>query len=213
MTLTFSARIDGHRIRCEIGTDRDFAAPVFCFSLMAAPAVVSGGTLVRRVAGYAEVALPDLAAGSVHELVLEHADPRYLPRNRAWLPLGPYLRVGRECLALPPGSDLGLREGESPGEQQLDAGRLPLVPQPTEWRVSGGGIDFATLAPVVGLEGVAELAQRLGLAPLVGAGGVPLAVTEDVALGAEGYRLTIAAAGFSVTVGGAAACIMPGLPS
>ena len=37
MGLTFAARIDGHRIRCEIGTDRPLPAPVFCFSLMAAP--------------------------------------------------------------------------------------------------------------------------------------------------------------------------------
>ena len=88
MSLTFSARIVGRQILCVIGTDRALAAPVFCFSLMAAPKVVSGGTLVRRVAGYAEVALPDLAAGATHEVLLEHADPRYHPRNRAWLPLG-----------------------------------------------------------------------------------------------------------------------------
>ena len=75
MTLSFSARIDGRQIRCLIGTDRALVAPVFCFSLMAGPAVVSGGTLVRRVAGYAEVALPDLAAGAQHEVVLEYANP------------------------------------------------------------------------------------------------------------------------------------------
>ncbi|MGB3248449.1 MAG: glycosyl hydrolase, partial [Tabrizicola sp.] len=92
MSLSFSTRIEGRRILCEIGTDRALVAPVFCFSLMAAPAVVSGGTLVRRVAGYAEVALPDLVAGARHELVLEHADPQFSPRNRAWLPLGGYLR-------------------------------------------------------------------------------------------------------------------------
>ena len=58
MSQSFSARIDGRQIRCLIGTDRALTAPMFCFSLMAPPAVVSGGTLVRRVAGYAEVALP-----------------------------------------------------------------------------------------------------------------------------------------------------------
>jgi len=204
MTLTFSARIEGRRIRCEIGTDHALTAPVFCFSLMAAPAVVSGGTLVRRVAGYAEVALPDLAAGCAHEVVLEHADPHYHPRNRAWLPLGAYLRVGRECLPLPSGADLGLREvGERPAPK-LDPARLPLVPQPTDWRASGGAVGFAALAPVAGLEGVPELAERLGLAPLVAPGGVSLAVTEDAALGPEGYRLTIAATGLSVAVGGSA---------
>ena len=203
MSLTFAARIDGHRIRCEIGTDRPLPAPVFCFSLMAAPAVVSGGVLVRRVAGYAEVALPDLAAGAVHELVLEHADPRYLARNRAWLPLGAYLRVGRDCLPLPPGSDLGLREGAGPDAPKLDADRLPLVPQPTDWRASGGTLGFAALAPLAGLEGLADLAERSGFDPIIAPGGLTLAVTQDAALGAEGYRLTIAPSGLSVGVGGA----------
>lgn len=204
MSQSFSARIDGRQIRCLIGADRALTAPVLCFSLMAPPAVVSGGTLLRRVAGYAEVALPDLAAGAVHEVVLEHADPQFYPRNRAWLPLGAYLRVGRECLQLPPGSDLGLRDGDAPEAPKLEAGRLPLVPQPTDWRASGGEIDFAALAPVVGLEGVAELAVRSGFAPMVAAGGVPLVVTEEADLGPEGYRLTIAAAGLSVAVGGSA---------
>ena len=53
--------------------------------------------------------LPDLAPGVPHELVLEHAHPDYRPRNRAWLPLGAYLRVGKDCLPLPPGNDLGVR--------------------------------------------------------------------------------------------------------
>lgn len=204
MSLSFSARIDGRQIRCLIGTDRALAAPVFCFSLMAEPAVVSGGTLVRRVAGYAEVALPDLAAGARHAVVLEHAHPDFRPRNRAWLPLGAYLRVGRDCLPLPPGSDLGLRDIAAPEVPMPTAGCLPLVPQPTDWSASGGEIDFAALAPVAGLEGVAELAVRLGLAPVVVAGGTPLAVTEDAALGAEGYRLTISPSGLSVVVGGPA---------
>ena len=202
MTLTFTSRIDGRQIRCEIGTDRALAAPVFCFSLMAAPKVVSGGTLVRRVAGYAEVALPDLAAGAKHEVVLEHAVKEFGPRNRAWLPLGAYLRVGKECLALPPGNDLGLREVEVPPPPPLAPDRLPLVPQPTDWRPSGGELAFAELAPVAGLAGVSDLADRLGLAPMIAAGGALLAVTAAEDLGPEGYRLTIAPSGLSVAVGG-----------
>lgn len=204
MILSFRSRIDGNQIRCEIGTDRALAAPVFCFSLMAAPKVVAGGTMLRRVAGYAEVALPDLAAGAVHEVVLEHAAKEFGPRNRAWLPLGPYLRVGKECLSLPPGNDLGLRDAAGPAAPPLGPGRLPLVPQPTDWQSAAGELDFATLSPCPGLLTVAELAERLGLAPLIGAGGIALAISEDPSLGVEGYRLTITASGLSVAVGGAA---------
>lgn len=204
MSLTFTARIEGRRIRCEIGTDRLLTAPVFCFSLMAAPAVVTGGTLVRRVAGFAEVALPDLVPGRLHELVLEHANPDYAPRNRAWLPLGAYLRVGRDCLPLPPGNDLGLRPAEGQPAPPLATDRLPLVPQPTEWHPSGGTLDFAALTPLPGLEGVDALAARLGLAPLFAPGGAALAVDEEADLGPEGYRLAIAPSGLSVSVGGTA---------
>jgi hexosaminidase len=204
MSLTFTSRIEGANIHCRIGTDRPLTAPVFCFSLMAAPKVVSGGTLVRRVAGYAEVALPDLAAGAVHELVLTHAGERYHPRNRAWLPLGPYLRVGRDCLALPPGNDLGLRDSDAPPAGPLDPGRLPLVPQPTGWVPIGGTLAFRAVAPTPGLAGVAALAERLGLSPFVAPDGVALTVTEDTTLAPEAYRLTIAATGLSVVVGGEA---------
>lgn len=203
MSLTLTARIEGRRIRCLIGTDRVLAAPTFCFSLMAAPKVVAGGTLARRVAGYAEVALPDLLPGALHEVVLEHANPDYAPHNRAWLPLGAYLRVGRDCLPLPAGNDLGLRPAEGPPAPPLTPDRLPLVPQPTEWHPSGGTLDFAALTPLPGLEGVDALAARLGLAPLFAPGGVALAVGEDATLGPEGYRLTIAPTGLSVAVGGA----------
>ncbi|NHB78032.1 beta-N-acetylhexosaminidase [Rhodobacter sp. M37P] len=202
--MTFRARIDGRQIHCAIGADRPLAAPVFCFSLMAAPKVVSGGALIRRVAGYAEVSLPDLLPGQLHEVVLEYANPDYAPRNRAWLPLGAYLRVGRDCLPLPPGAELGVRPGEAPAAPPLAPDRLPLVPQPTDWAPSGGVVEFATVAPVAGLEGVADLALRLGLAPLVGAGGRALAVSESADLPPDGYRLTIADGGLAVAVGGPA---------
>ena len=183
MTLTFASRIDGNRIRCAISTDRPLAAPVFCFSLMAAPKVISGGTMVRWVAGYAEVALPDLGPGTEHEVVLEHAHKEFGPRNRAWLPLGAYLRVGKECLPLPPGNDIGLREGEGPPAPVLAADRLPLVPQPTEWKAASGTVAFSAVAPVAGLERVQELAARLGLAAIVAPEGTALSVTEDPDLG------------------------------
>ncbi|MBL9050880.1 MAG: beta-N-acetylhexosaminidase [Tabrizicola sp.] len=202
--MTFRARIDGHQIRCELGTDRPLTAPVLCFSLMAPWRVVSGGTMVRSVAGYGEIALPDLSAGAVHELVLVHVIERHKPRNRAWLPMGAYLRVGKDCLPLPPATDLGLRDGEGPARRPLEPGRLPLVPQPTGWAASAGTLDFAALAPTPGVESAAELAGRLGLAPFVAPGGTALTVTEDASLGPEAYRLTIAPGGLSVAVGGAA---------
>lgn len=49
MPLTFSAAIHGAEIHCEIGTDIAMDRPVFCFSLIAAAQVISGGVLVRSL--------------------------------------------------------------------------------------------------------------------------------------------------------------------
>ena len=83
MILTFDATILDSEIECVIGSDTLLIAPVFCFSLMAAARAVSGCTLVRAVAGYAEMQLPDIAAGAVHRFRVAHADPGYRVANRA----------------------------------------------------------------------------------------------------------------------------------
>ena len=94
--------------------------------------------------------LPDLAAGRPHEIVLDHAHSDYRLRNRGWLPLGPYLRVGKDCLPLPPGADLGLQHGEAPAVP-LAAACLPLVPQPAAWQTSGdlAGLHYAGITTLV----------------------------------------------------------------
>jgi hexosaminidase len=207
MTPRFDCRIDGAVIRAVVTVDRPLSAPVLCLSLMAPPRVVSGGTLVRQVAGYGEVALPDLAPGVAHEVVLAHADPAFVPRNRAWLPLGAYLRAGREVIALPEGAPRGVAGGApaaAPPPAPLAPDRLPLVPAPAVWRAAEGRLALTALAPRAGLEGVEALAARLGLAPLMAPGGVPFALEEDPTLPPEGYRLTLAPRGVTLAAADAA---------
>jgi hexosaminidase len=189
MTLSFTARIEGKQILCRIGSTEPVSTPVFCFSLMAPPRVVSGGVMIRQVAGYGEVALPDIPAGGAVEVVLAHQNPAYGPRNRAWLPLGGYLRTAEGCLPLPK-LEAGVRE--APMVYPETTG-LRLIPAPLFWQAKGqqsvaSGLnsdDSQVLA-------VDTLARRLGLAPLVQAGGVPLRV-ELLPGAAEGaYDLDIA---------------------
>lgn len=189
MTLSFTARIDGNQVRCEIGSTEPVLAPIFCFSLMAPPLVVSGGVMIRQVAGYAEVALPDIPAGGAVSVVLAHQNPAYGPRNRAWLPLGAYLRTSQGCFPLPKLS-AGVREA---AVAYPEATGLRLIPAPAFWLPKGqemvtNGLnsdDFQVLA-------VGTLALRLGLPPLVQAGGVPVQV-ENLPGAAEGaYELNIA---------------------
>ena len=189
MSLSFSARIEGKRILCQIGSTEPVSAPIFCFSLMAPPQVLAGGVLLRQVAGYAEVALPDIAAGGVVEVVLAHQNPEHGPRNRAWLPLGAYLRTAKGCFPLPK---------QVPGVRQdavayPEAKGLRLIPTPTVWHGSGTEIvtnglhsdDFQIVA-------VDTLARRLGLAPLVQAGGVPVRAEDFPGATPGAYALKIA---------------------
>ncbi|MGL4322256.1 MAG: hypothetical protein ACRCS3_15465, partial [Paracoccaceae bacterium] len=139
MNLGFQAVIKGREIHCEITSDTALKAPDFCFSLMATPRVISGGTLVRCVAGYAEVALADIVPGEPLNVIIAHEKPDYRPRNRAWLPLGAFLRVGGRTYALPE-LPAGVRGGEEGAPVALPGGRLPLIPQPERWEPSGGRV-------------------------------------------------------------------------
>ena len=201
MTLTFSARLAGREIHCEIGADTALSAPIFCFSLMAAATVVSGGILVRAVAGYAEVALPDLKPGEPHLVVIAHADPAYAPRNRAWLPLGGYLRVGDQCLSLPE-LPAGVIAEERP-RTEIPADLLRLVPPPTRWRPNGRRMVFAALSGTSpALAAADRLAIRLGLPPILDAGGTPLDLQLDAGLPEEAYRLSWTADGITLAAAG-----------
>ena len=102
MFLSFTAEIRGAQIHCTLTSQKNIEHPVFCFSLMAPPDVVSGGTLIHSDGSYGEVQLPDLGAGTTHHFVLRYANPTYEPKNRAWLPLGAYLRCDEEIIELPP---------------------------------------------------------------------------------------------------------------
>jgi hexosaminidase len=197
MTLSLTARIEGREIHCEIGSDIAVRAATFCFSLMAAARVVSGGILTKSVAGYTEVALPDIAAGIPAKLILTHADPHFSPRNRAWLPLGPYLRVNGQTLPLP---DLpaGVRGVAQPAAAVPDA-TLRLIPQPSDWQPTRATLAFTALATDhPALRRACELAQRLHLAPLIAANGTPVQITHTPDMPPEAYTLTIAAMGLQI---------------
>jgi hexosaminidase len=197
MTFTFTATHDGETISCSIGSDTTVQSPVWCFSLMAPARVISGGTLTRAVAGYSEVQLPDLAPGVPHQIVLQHANPHFRVWNRAWLPLGGYLRLQGGGTVDLPVLETGVRPAEPRATSPFDG--LRLVPQPTSWSPADGvlraGLFDARAEP---LQSVSDLGQRTGLGPLLGAGGTPLALHHDPSLPLEGYVLQITGEGATI---------------
>lgn len=144
---------------CTIQADRDLANPVFCFSGMAPLGPVRGGVLIRALGSYTEVQLPDLAAGQSHEVHIRYRDG-FTPANRAWMPLGPYLRVGRELVPLPP-TKAG-RQAPKPKDHGSFEG-LPTVPQPQSWAPARGQLSVDGFAfEDTALGAVAALAERQG---------------------------------------------------
>ena len=171
MKLSFDARIVGTQIWCEIGSDGAISGAVLCCSLFVPSRVVSGGVVVRSVAGYTEVALDDIPAGGVLTVVFAAACGDLVPKNRAWLPLGAYLRLKTGVVALPELEE-GVRVDTPPPRVVPEFAGLRLVPQPLAWQAAGGVVQ------VSGFDGgptaLDALAGRLGFALFVVPGGMPL---------------------------------------
>jgi hexosaminidase len=191
MIVTFGARIVGAEIHCEIGSDTAITTPVFCCSNFVPSRVVSGGTLARTLAGYTEVALPNIPAGGTIQFVMAYVEPGFRPRNRAWLPLGPYLRTKTGLVALPT-TETGVRFGAEPPRTAPDFAGLRLVPQPTQWTPTGETVavtGFASADPR--FRAVDDLAGRLNFTPFLDPADLRLVVRTDVAVPPDGYCLTV----------------------
>lgn len=201
MGAGLAVRVKGDDIVCTITSDVDLVAPVFCFSLMAPACVLRGGRLVRSVGGYAEIALPDLTARTAHEVVVGYVNEaeRYHPVNRAWLPLGPYLRHEGGVTRLPAGPSGAKAWVHGGPEFEPD---LRLIPAPAGWRPKRGVIAAAGFATEYSeFAKVNALSNRLALGDFLIPNGVPVSVELDGALRTEAYQISIAQDRIKVSAG------------
>lgn len=186
--MKFTCKIDGTSLRCTLTSDRDITAPIFCFSCFVPTRVADGGTWLTSTGGYTEIQLPDLIANQSHSLTLHHENPEFHPANRAWMPLGPYLRHADGRTKLPP---LPAGVHSAPPPEIAPFNGLCLIPQPTEWVPSGGEI---TITGFTGegdtLLSVDALANRQNLAPFLVDNGHPVTITT-AEMPPDAYRLEI----------------------
>ncbi len=207
---TYAAHIGGGHIECNFESDRALDDAVFCFSCLAPMKVVAGGQKVRGVGGYTEVLLPPLTKGQAHDLILAHEVEEFVPVNRAWLPLGAYLRVGTQILDLPPGvAGVRARTWRPPHATDVP---LRLCPQPRSFNPTGETLHVDVFTRSTDrLDAVDRWCQRLGQPPLLGGRGVALDIKECASLPAQGYSLTITPGGCSVEFADAAGLFYAGV--
>ncbi len=158
--MHYDCWLDGLEIHCTITPDRDLSAPVFCFSGMAPMTTTVGGDRIGGMGSFTQVALPDLKAGKPHAIVIEYIHG-YKPANRAWLPMGPYLRCEGDLIALPY-TPQGCRRQPIQMDEPFDG--LPLVPQPTTWTPSEGVVVLQGFrSEDRAFQAASKLAKRRGL--------------------------------------------------
>lgn len=205
--IAFDAKIVGGEIIASFTPDKDIAAPIWCFSLLAPVAVVAGGRLVTGTGGYAEIALPALRAHQTHQVTIAYADG-YRPANRAWLPLGSYLRLTGGAVCPLPALPQGVIAAASPPPAPWQG--LRLVPQPAAFIPATGLLQarhFALTHDFPDGERIFAqahaLARRAGFGGLAG-GSLPLHLTHEPGLPPESYRLHLRPDGAELQAGDAA---------
>ncbi len=204
---SLDARITAQgEIACELRLrgGPEIADPVLCFSLLDRPEILSGAEVVEQLGGFCALRLPGrLRADAPLRFRLRYAAHGDKIMNRAWLPLGAYLRRDdgtTEPVGLPKS---GVRSA-APLPPVPDSGHLRLVPPPKTWTPTGGSV------AVTGFEldenslyfrefrQVDDLASRTGLGPFLGAQGLALRVVADPEIGAGAHAIDISGDGVTV---------------
>lgn len=206
LVIAFETAIAGGEITARFTPSADVAAPIWCFSLLAPGRVISGGHWVTGTGGYCEIALPDLVAGQTHQVQIAY-DGDFIPKNRAWLPLGSYFRLtGGACFALPP-MPQGTLVADGPTERERAPSAFAVIPRPqnTMWLDEEPPVPVRQILPhgdfPDGIQIVLEacaLSQRCGFGPLTDTDGVDASLTYDPDIPAEGYKLSIMSDGIAI---------------
>lgn len=201
MNIQLKTTIDGNNVVCDLVPDTDVSDATWCFSLMSVGQVIEGGIQRNRVGGYLEVDLPPLRRNQSHRVVIKYVGDATYTTNRAWGPLGNFLKtsVGTVAFDAP-------RQGvmtTHPTDVSIPD-ELRIVPPVDAWRPSAGAaVVHQGFQPHPAIQGVVDLASRLGIAAF-DAGGTPLSCDIDPTLAAEAYEVAIAPDHVSLRGGDAA---------
>ncbi len=202
--LRLSSVITGDgNIRCELYSQLShrITQPLLCFSLLAPAIGVCNCEVVSHTGGFTELRLKEaLQPGKKITFVIGYREPEFKAANRAWLPLGCYLKNNDEIF--PVATAAGGLPRESPvTTSNTHAGQFTeamMVPKPVSVALNGDSQSIETVAVNAAekLTSVAlhvdALAQRNGFKPLVSSSGMPAKISIEPSLSESAYGIEIA---------------------
>ena len=208
MTLSLDAEISTTgTILCRLSTaGPTLTNPVICFSLHVPPDVLSGGTLLEFLGGFGAVKLDGtLSHANPLDFELAHQVRAFKAANRAWLPLGAYIRHED-------GTTTPVQTGPSgviaPEVAHVAPEGLGLVPVPTRWQPAGDRLSISAFDPgnngslAEEITAISALAERTGQPAFTVPGSVPL-TCQPADMAADAYQLEIRQDAVSLTYGSA----------
>lgn len=195
--LDFTCNIDGDLLRCVITPYRNLTAPTFCCSGMAPLTLVDGGTQTLSLGSQLEATLPDLVAGRAHPLTIRYTGG-YTPANRAWMPLGPFLRTADGPIPLP---DLPAGATAPDYRDRPAPDGLQVIPQPQSWQATDGHLSVTALScDLPQWNTVADLFARWEM-PLPRAAHGTVINVAAAEMPADGFAIQIAPQGITLQAG------------
>ena len=213
MSFHLSSRIgrDGF-LYCELSSNGENAIedPVICFSVQVPAKILSGGIKIEGLGGFTALRLEGmLSADFPLSFVIGFEEEEFLASNRAWLPQGPYLRLGDQTEVVKVDYLIGVRPSPEP-EVVVPHSGLPLVPFPHSWE-PGHGQNVQSQFMVSGdfsdaVAAIDDLADRRGLQKISG-DGAALLMTKSTAMSEEAYELDITETSIQLSAGGYAGAL------
>ncbi|MEP3296203.1 MAG: family 20 glycosylhydrolase [Pseudoruegeria sp.] len=185
--MEYSCQLSKGQLLCTIIPDRDINDGLFCCSGMAPMQVLYGGKAIRTIGSYTEIALPPLTANQPHLITIIYADG-HLAANRAWMPLGPYLKFGTDIIPLDSGP-LGVKATPQSDLGHFDG--LQIIPQPSAVALDGQTIEVRNfVSDDAAIRAANDVFSRKGFNPCL-AGNGPRISCVAAELSKDAYQLTI----------------------
>ncbi len=195
--MKFIAQISDGTMVCHLTPEENLPPSTLCTSGMGPMECRSGQAVIKTLGSYIELSLPAISANETYKFILAYPD--FKPANRAWLPMGAYLRLENGEIIKLPQLNLGCTPQEIPKAPDLSG--LKMLPEPSSWKKEDGLCDISLLASDnVFLLQASKLSERVFSAALLSPNGIKIDV-EQTDMPEDAYQMTISSDSIKIQAG------------